>query len=276
VKPQVNRVFVAVTTPFSDDNQIDFEYFTKHLKLLQESGVNSIFVGGTTGEFSALTFNEKIELLKCARKNFTGQVVFNVSSTALIEAIALAKVAEKEGADFITALPPFYTANAPEQGVVNFLKELKASVALPLIIYSFDRHSQNGFTPEMLSKIDYVAIKDSDKKVSLIGKSNNYLTAGDSAIESAVKSGAVGVVSVQGNYRPKEVLELFNRACKNEDVSKLQEDVARVSAVFRTENQIARIKQGVSVQINGYPTRVRLPLLGVDEDEICEINEVLK
>lgn len=268
----LEKVFVAVTTPFSEDLSIDRGALAAHLAYLEKNGVDAIFLGGTTGEFETLTFEEKKELLHTGRLNFSGTITFNVSSTSLHESLELVKIAEKGGADAVTALPPYYRANVGNEGVVQFFNSISASTTLQFIIYNFTRHTQNEIPGELLSQINAVAVKDSDKNFTMIPHTPLYLCAGDSIIADAVAHGARGVVSVQGNYRPSEILSLFNRSRENpEEAAVLQEEVAQVSALFRKTKQIARIKEALAQLIPGYPTNVRLPLVPLDENEKEEI-----
>lgn len=270
----LEKVFVAATTPFREDLTIDSGALSAHLRYLETKGVDAIFLGGTTGEFETLTFEEKKELLYIGRHNFSGTITFNVSSTSLHESLELVKVAEKGGANAITALPPYYRAKVGDEGVVEFFNTISASTELPFIIYNFTRHTQNEVPGELLSKINAVAVKDSDKNFDMIPFAPLYLCAGDSIIAEAVSHGAKGVVSVQGNYRPAEILKLFNISKSDpQKASALQKDAADVSALFRKTKQIARIKQALSEIIPGYPAFVRLPLVTLNANEKSEITE---
>ena len=262
-------LFVAVTTPFYENGDIHYDALIDHLIFLQDSEVPGIFLAGTTGEFSALTFEERISLLAVARETFEGQIVFNVSSPSLRESLEYCAIAQEERVDAVTALPPFYTSNAPVAGVVNFLKIIKESCDLPFILYQFPRHTGNDLTPEMVAEIGAVAVKDSAKTIERTTQYPNYLCGGDSSMVELMGKGAKGVVSVQGNYRPSKVVELFTAIIAQGDALELQEDIATVSATFRTENQIAAIKKAVSLVVSGYPTTVRLPLvpLGTSEEK---------
>jgi len=268
----LEKLFVAVTTPFTEDREIDFAALVGHLRFLQESGIDAIFLGGTTGEFETLTFAEKVELLSVGRNNFSGLITFNVSSTSLKESLELVKIAEHGGANAITALPPYYRANVGDDGVVQFFNTISHATSLPFIIYNFTNHSQNEITPELLHRIDSVAIKDSDKNFDLIESAELYLCAGDSIIADAVSRGARGVVSVQGNYRPVEIRNLFLKSFDTPiEAKEIQREVADVSAVFRKTKQISRIKMALSEILPGYPPFVRLPLVELDENETSEI-----
>ncbi len=268
----LNKLYVAVTTPFRNDSSIDCDALIAHLTFLEKSGIEAIFLAGTTGEFETLTNSEKKELLILARKAFSGIIVFNVTSCSLHESLELSSFAKEHGADAITALPPFYRAKIDTDGIVDFFNTISKASELPLIIYNFTNHTQNEITGSMMSKIDAVAIKDSDKNLSMIPDVELYLCAGDSIMAEAISKGARGVVSVQGNYRPKEIIELFNTgfsdAIKAEEI---QKEVAEVSGLFRKTKQIARIKRALTEIIPGYPSTVRLPLVNLTAEEELEI-----
>ncbi len=270
-------LFVAVPTPFYESGHIAFEAFERHLHFLQERGVEQIFLAGTTGEFSALTLSEKEVLLRSARPIFKGNIVFNVSSTALRECFYLMDVAQRWGADMITALPPFYTANAPKEGIISFYREIVDKSKLPLIVYEFPRHVQNSMTPKMLSEIEYLAIKDSGKNFDLLGKVNNYLGAGDSSIVESIERGATGIVSVQGNYRPDIIVNLYKESLfQTEGLLALQKEVAEVSGGFRDQHQIARIKYAVSTLVEDYPPFVRLPLVNLTTEQKADMKPLVE
>ncbi len=268
----LKNMSVAVTTPFADDLSIKVDSLEKHLKFLMNEGIEAIFLGGTTGEFETLTLDEKKELLTVGREIFHGAITFNVTSCSLLESLELTSFAEANGADAVTALPPFYRKRVGDEGVVAFFNTIANSTKLPFIAYNFTNHTQNEITAEMMSEINAVAIKDSDKNLNLIPHVALYLSAGDSIIAEAVEKGAEGIVSVQGNYRPREVNILF-KTCKSDTIKghELQGDIAETSVIFRKNKQIARIKSAIRLRIPEYPQNVRLPLIGLTDVEQLEI-----
>jgi 1-pyrroline-4-hydroxy-2-carboxylate deaminase len=52
-------VMPAVTTKFNSDDTLDLGMFEKNIKAQLEAGVYGIILGGTLGEASTLTENEK-------------------------------------------------------------------------------------------------------------------------------------------------------------------------------------------------------------------------
>ena len=242
-------LIVAVTTPFNKNKKIDEPAFALHLKHLFKNGISKILVAGTTGEFFSLTASEKIKLLKLARAYFPGTIIFQVGSANLEEALLLSKQGELLGADAILSVPPYYIANAPQKGIVNYFNKISESISIPFMIYNFPKHSQNPINSEMLADISHFGIKDSSKDFSLIDATPNYFVGGDSVILKAHKKGVAGFVSVQGNYAPKLMSDLENAiTTKNlKEAERLQEIVKKNSKVFAGTNQIAMIKRALSI-----------------------------
>ena len=57
-------VFPALTTKFTEDDKLDLPLFEKNLNAQFDAGVNGIVLGGTLGEASVLTTEEKEKLVK--------------------------------------------------------------------------------------------------------------------------------------------------------------------------------------------------------------------
>ena len=74
-------VFPAVTTKFNDNDEMDFEAFDKNIEAQLEAGAKGIIIGGSLGEASVLTDDEKIELLKQTVKtvNKRAYVILNIA-----------------------------------------------------------------------------------------------------------------------------------------------------------------------------------------------------
>ncbi|WP_295673595.1 dihydrodipicolinate synthase family protein, partial [uncultured Mucilaginibacter sp.] len=74
-------VFPAVTTKFNDQDELDFEAFDKNIEAQIEAGVKGIIIGGSLGEASVLTDDEKITLLEHTVKtvNKRAYVILNIA-----------------------------------------------------------------------------------------------------------------------------------------------------------------------------------------------------
>ncbi len=52
-------VMPAVTTKFTDKDELDLDMFAVNIKAQLDAGVTGIILGGTLGEASTLTYDEK-------------------------------------------------------------------------------------------------------------------------------------------------------------------------------------------------------------------------
>ncbi|MBR1754859.1 4-hydroxy-tetrahydrodipicolinate synthase [bacterium] len=131
------KIITAMVTPFNKDLKIDYDACEELVKHLVHTGSDSILIAGTTGESPTLSLDEKIELLStvkraCANK---AKVVFGAGSNSTEKAVKLAKLAEKEGADAILSVVPYY--NKPSQeGIIAHFSAVAESVKLPIILYN--------------------------------------------------------------------------------------------------------------------------------------------
>jgi 4-hydroxy-tetrahydrodipicolinate synthase len=254
---------VPPTTPFDENMLIDERSLVAHLVFLAEHGVKRILLNGTTAEFFSLLPAERRRLLMLARSNFDGEILFNTASDSLLQALDAIKWAEDEGADAIVAMLPYYYANAPVEGLIDYLNRLSESTSLPMVLYNFTKHTGNPITPEILKAVDHVAIKDSSGDFSLIGATSCYLAGTSSRILEAYKAGAKGFVSSIANFIPELYVRLEDLLKCGDlmQVEDLQAEINVIRAGMASSNEIAGIKRELSMLIRDYPERVRLPLL---------------
>src|SRR5215468_2106046 len=66
-------VFPALTTKFTAKDELDLPLFEKNLKFQLASGVDGIILGGSLGEASVLTTEEKERLVKFEVQSVAGQ-----------------------------------------------------------------------------------------------------------------------------------------------------------------------------------------------------------
>ncbi len=124
-------VFPALTTKFTADDKLDFPLFEKNLKAQLDAGVDGIILGGTLGEASVLSNEEKFDLVKFAVEKTAGKVpvVMNIAEGSTRDALKLAAEAKKHGAKGLMMLPPMrYKSDHRE--TVAYFKSVAASTDL--------------------------------------------------------------------------------------------------------------------------------------------------
>ncbi len=254
-KFDIKGLVAPVPTPFAADDSVDLGAFLSHLDWLTECGVRNLLINGTTAEFFSLTHDEQLELLHVAREVWKGPLIFHIGKTSLFQCLETARAAEHAGADFIASLPPFYIANAPADGIVDWFTQLSNATELPFILYNFPKHTGNPLTAEMLKKIPHWGMKDSSADLSLLPATPRYFVGGDRKISSAYLAGASGFVSASANIDPMPYIRI-----EKEQTPETQSAVDAVNARASGASAISRIKQELSKILPGYPLNVRPPL----------------
>ena len=266
-------LIVAILTPFDNKNRIDKEMLIGHLTFLHTQNVKRIIINGTAGEFYSLTQWEKKLILKLARSNFPGFILFQAGCGNLIQTEEMTKWVADNGADAIVSLPPHYPARAPKQGVIDYLNKLSTSINIPFIIYNFPKHTKNPMTPYKLARINHFGLKDSSANFSLVKHTPHYFIGSDTKILSAYKAGSHGFVSTRANHLP-EIYVKIEKALMKDDMRKaksIQKEIFEAADLYSGENQIAIAKYALSKRVKGYPVNVRLPLVQLGKNEINKI-----
>ena len=171
-------VFPAMTTKFTEQNELDLPLFEKNLEAQIEAGVEGIILGGTLGESSVLATSEKETLVKFAVEKCGGRipVVLNIAEGSTEEALRQAAYASKWGAKGLMMLPPMrYKTDHRE--TVTFFKTVANSTSLPVMIYNNPVDYKTEVTLDMFEELiecsNIQAVKESTRDVSNVTRLKN-------------------------------------------------------------------------------------------------------
>ncbi|MEJ7627714.1 MAG: dihydrodipicolinate synthase family protein [Ferruginibacter sp.] len=171
-------IFPALTTKFTDKDELDLTLFSKNIHAQINAGVNGIILGGTLGEASVLTIKEKQTLVKFAVEEAEGKVpvILNIAEGSTKEAIQQADNAEKWGAKGLMLLPPMrYKPDHRE--MVLFFKSIANSTSLPIMIYNNPVDYKTEVTLDMFEELteckNIQAVKESTRDVTNVTRMIN-------------------------------------------------------------------------------------------------------
>ncbi|ERM84816.1 dihydrodipicolinate synthase [Rhodonellum psychrophilum GCM71 = DSM 17998] len=215
-------VFPAVTTKFHQDGSLDMDMFFKNLEAQVKAGVHGIILGGTLGESSVLSLEEKMVLTKETIKELNGQlpVILNIAEGATQDAIFWAHKAEELGASGLMLLPPMrYAADARE--TVTYFKAVAKSTRLPIMIYNNPVDYKTLVTLPMFEDLldceNIQAVKESTRDISNVtrminkfGDRYNILCGVDTLAMEELLMGASGWVAGLVCAFPKETVAIYN------------------------------------------------------------------
>ncbi|MBD3377725.1 hypothetical protein GF406_22035 [candidate division KSB1 bacterium] len=128
----------ATHTPMHTDGSLNIGLIGKQVDYLIGSGVNGLFIIGTTGEFPSLTLQERMqateEYIKVTDHRIP--VIVHIGHNCLRESRILARHALESGADAVGFAPPSYFKPANEGALLSCCKEIMADTPeLPFFYY---------------------------------------------------------------------------------------------------------------------------------------------
>lgn len=171
-------VFPALTTKFTAKDELDLKLFEKNLKFQIASGVDGVILGGSLGEASVLTVEEKEKLVKFAVELVEGKVpvILNIAEGSTREALQQAAYAKAWGAEGLMMLPPM-RYKADERETVTYFKTVADSTDLPIMIYNNPYDYKIEVTLDMFEQLiecpNIQAVKESTRDVSNVTRMFN-------------------------------------------------------------------------------------------------------
>jgi 4-hydroxy-tetrahydrodipicolinate synthase len=171
-------VFPAITTKFTSQNQLDLGLFKKNLSAQLDAGINGIVLGGSLGEASVLTNDEKEILVKETLVFVEGKVpvIINIAEGSTDVAIELAQKASLWGAQGLMLLPPM-RYKADDRETVQYFKDVAESTPLPIMIYNNPVDYKIDVTIDMFAELasmsNIQAIKESTRDVTNVTRLRN-------------------------------------------------------------------------------------------------------
>lgn len=226
-------VIPAMITPFNEDMSIDEKGIHILVKTLSDQGCEGILIGGSTGEYTLMSFEERKKVIKIATeaaKDHPVSIIANTGCHATEHSIKLSQFAEKVGADAIMILPTYYLKTTKE-GIRQHYINISKNINIPITIYHYPEATNVYLTPEEiveLSKIDnIIGIKNTapmqhtSKLLYLTKDMDDFdvLTGYEHLFLSTLACGGSGVIGIVNNIAAKELVEMY-RLVKQGNIDK--------------------------------------------------------
>ncbi|MBZ5496185.1 MAG: 4-hydroxy-tetrahydrodipicolinate synthase [Acidobacteriia bacterium] len=214
----------ALVTPFRPDLSLDRETLISLVSWQIQEGIDFLVSCATTGESATLTHEEILEVVRITVKTAAGRlpIVAGAGSNNTAHVIEMVRELEREGADAILSVSPYY--NKPTQeGIYQHFRAVAQSTRMPVIIYNVPGRTGSNILPETLLRLAEIpniyGVKEASNDISQIGDVCTRVPpgfrvfSGDDALTLPVIAlGGHGVISVAGNEVPG-MMAKFCHAC---------------------------------------------------------------
>jgi 1-pyrroline-4-hydroxy-2-carboxylate deaminase len=214
-------IYPALLTPFTETDQLDIPLFLKNLGAQVDAGVDGIVLGGSLGEASSLSNEEKSELLRHSRDYLHGRIpiIINIAEQTTRGAIGVAEEAAANGADGLMLLPPMRYA-ADDRETLEYFKAVAGATDLPIMIYNNPVDYKTLVTLDMFEALISIptiqAVKESTRDVSNVtrminrfGERFKILCGVDPLALESLCLGADGWVAGLVDAFPKETVAIY-------------------------------------------------------------------
>lgn len=239
------EVITAMVTPFNERREVDYEKVESLAYQLVNTGSDAILVTGTTGESPTLTHEEEIEILCSAKRAIAGKgkLIMGAGSNSTETAVMMSKRAEKEGADAILSVVPYY--NKPSQaGMIEHFSAVAEAVEIPIILYNIPSRTGVNMSVDTIKALarkyqNIVAVKQSFGDMDVITdikmncpKDFTVYSGDDSLTLPMLSLGAHGVISVASHLFGKEIKSMI-RNFKTGDVMTAKNMHQKLYPIFK-------------------------------------------
>jgi len=284
---QLKGIIPPLITPLNSDFSLDTQSLAKVIEHVIKGGVHGIFILGTTGEFTSLTRETKVDLIQETVKLVADRipVLVGITDCAFEESLHLAKIATESGAAAVVATTPFYM-NIGQKELLNYFEKLADSVDLPLFLYNMPGNTHKHIDPLTAAKLanhpTIVGLKDSSGNLETFQAYRNalkefpsfsLLVGPEEILANTLEMGGNGGVNGGANLFPKLYVELFEafETGEKEKVAELQNMICYLSQqLYQNENYSSSYLKGLKAAMSFEGLcqgNLALPLYGYSETE---------
>jgi 4-hydroxy-tetrahydrodipicolinate synthase len=281
-------VYPAMTTPFHEDESIDFETLRENARRLERAGVDGVVPVGTTGESATMTHDEHIEVVEAVVEAVDDvPVIAGSGSNNTREALELSRRAEAAGADALLLISPYYNIPEPD-GMEHHFRQVADDVDLPQIIYNVPGRTGRNIAvqtavnlAEHENVVGYKAASgDMGRICEVIERTRDenftVLSGDDGMTLPVVATGGTGCISVAANIEPERTVEMVHAALDDE-MDRARELHYELGPLFRAlfvETNPIPIKEAMEMR-GHHSRRMRSPLSTLSEQHRDHLREVL-
>ncbi len=218
---QWKGIMPAVTTKFTDNDELDLKTFELNINAQLEAGVHGIVLSGTLGEASTLLDEEKRLLTTATVDIVKGKVpvLINIAEQTTKGAILAAQKAEEDGAKGLMMLPPMRYKSGDRE-TVEYFKAVANSTSLPIMVYNNPVDYKVEVTLNMFDELlkckNIEAVKESTRDISNVTRIKNrfgdrlkIMTGVDTIALESLLMGADGWIAGLVCAFPAETVAIF-------------------------------------------------------------------
>jgi len=224
-------VFVALVTPMTADEEVAYSKLAELVDRLIHQGIHGLVPLGSTGEYYALSADERERVLRTTLEAAAGRapVVAGTNAGSTRDVIAFSRQAEQLGCAGIMLAAPYYSLPRPEELYVHF-KAVNDAIGVPIVVYNYPGRTGVDMPPDLLERLAELRnvryVKESTGEMPRItellrrcGDRLGVFCGCDTIALESLMVGAVGWVGGVANVLPASHAKLYELMVEKSDYS---------------------------------------------------------
>ena len=290
-KKKLEGIVPALILPFKKSGKINFELLEKQVSYLVSSGINGLFVNGTTGEGAWLTMEEKEQVFKFVKETSKGKVFLCAACLQPTTELVMSeiKIYEKYEPDYLVAVTPYYYS-VSQNVIIEHFKEIAYCSSVPLILYNIPQCTHNKIelnTVLELAKEENIAgLKDSSGDFisftrgmyAPVPETFSWIQGEDYLDGSALNCGANGMVTGLGNVFIEPYIRMYQAAKKGnyQKVNEMQKKINKLYEIIQVTGGkvIPAIKVGTAL-LGRSSKWMKTISMSLNNNEVRKIEKIL-
>ncbi len=283
-------VFPPVPTPFKDNGDVDYAHLQSNLELLNREPLRGYVIGGSNGEFTSLTQDEKLKVVRLARAVAPDDrlIIAGSGMESTRATIELTRQMAEAGANAaLVVTPGYFKARMTVAALVTHYQQVADASPIPVILYSVPANTGVDLPPAAVAKLaahpNIIGLKDSGGDITKIGQMVHetppefQILAGSAGFFLATLAvGGVGGVMATANIAAAQLHDLYTafHAGRLDAARAVQLPLIEVNAAVTVRYGVAGLKAAMDM-LGYYGGAPRLPLLPLADDEKAALRAVL-
>jgi 4-hydroxy-tetrahydrodipicolinate synthase len=232
---KLRGVLAALSTPFDQDGEVAEPVLRNHVDFLIDNGLHGLVPGGSTGEFTALTLDERKRVNEIVIDQAAGRVpvVPQTGSTRTADAVELSKHAADAGASALLVVQPYYEPPTRHE-VIEYFATVGEAAGVPIMAYNLPAvtgmNLDRPFYRDLLERTDVVKlVKDTSGSIEQafdlifnLGDAIDMFIGWDTIVLPAFSAGAVGSIWGAANFAPRECVAIYELATSGQTAAALE------------------------------------------------------
>jgi len=215
--------YSPIPTPFNTKGVVAHDKMAENIAKWSKTSLAGLLVLGSNGEFTYLSDEEKIKVLKTARQAIPKDKLF-IAGTGCDSTRATLELTEQAaaiGADVaIVITPGYYPSKMDGHAMRRHYLELADRSSLPILLYNMPANTGVDLSAETVVELsqhpNIVGIKDSSGNVVKLGEiiraaslGFNVLAGSAGFLYPALVLGAVGGIMALANIAPEQCYNIY-------------------------------------------------------------------